>query len=86
MEFSRPPKLSNSGPSRVTRSLQGEVLTRSPIIQKKKVNARHRKNNFKKTVHNPNSNNSDKNGDSDCCAECKEYCYVTKGECAWIKC
>jgi hypothetical protein len=37
------------------------------------------KNNFKKKVHNPNSSNSDKNYESDCCKECKEYCYVTKG-------
>jgi hypothetical protein len=44
------------------------------------------KNNFKKMVHNPNSNNSDKNGDSDCLRECKEYCCVTKEECDWIKC
>ena len=62
------------------------VLTTSQIIQTKKLKATHTKNNFKKIVHNPNSNNSDKNGDSDCCAECKEYCYVTKEECAWIKC
>jgi hypothetical protein len=62
---------------RVTRSLQVEVLTSSPIIQK---------NSFKKMVHNPNSSNSDKNDDSDCCKECKEYCCVTKEECDWIKC
>jgi hypothetical protein len=44
------------------------------------------KNNVKKMVHNPNSSSSDKNNDSDCCEECKEYCYVTKDECDWIKC
>jgi hypothetical protein len=43
------------------------------------------KNNLKKTVHNPNSSNSDKNDDSDCCKECKEYYCVTKEECDWIK-
>jgi hypothetical protein len=43
------------------------VLTGSPVIQEKKLKARHRKNNFKKTAHNPNSSNSDKNDDSDCC-------------------
>jgi hypothetical protein len=37
-------------------------------------------------VHNPNSRNSDKNDDSDICKECKEYYYVKKGECDWIKC
>jgi hypothetical protein len=41
---------------------------------------------FKKMVYNPNSSNSDKNYDSDCCKECKEYCCVTKEECDWIKC
>jgi hypothetical protein len=37
------------------------VLTSSPVIQKKKLKAKHRKNNFKKMVRNPNSSNSDKN-------------------------
>jgi hypothetical protein len=83
--LSPPPKLSNSGPSRVTRGLHGVVLTNSPVIQKK-LKAKHMKNNFKKMVHNPNSRNSDKNGDSDCCKECEEYCCVTKEECDWIKC
>jgi hypothetical protein len=45
----------------------GEVLTNSPIIQNKKLKAKYMKNNFKKMVHNPNSSNSDKNNDSDCC-------------------
>jgi hypothetical protein len=31
------------------------------------IKAKHRKSNFKKMVHNPNSSNSDKNEDSDCC-------------------
>jgi hypothetical protein len=44
------------------------------------------KNIFKKTVHNPNSSNSDKNDDSDCCEECEEYYYIRKEECDWIKC
>jgi hypothetical protein len=43
------------------------VLSSSPIIGKKNLKARHRKNNFKKMVHNPNSSNSGKNDDSDCC-------------------
>jgi hypothetical protein len=42
--------------------------------------------NFRKMVHNPNTRNSDKNDDSDCCKECKEYYYVAKEECDWIKC
>jgi hypothetical protein len=71
MEISPPPKLSNSGPSRVRRSLHGEVPTSSPIIHKKKLKAKCKRNNFKKIVHNPNSSNSDKNDDSDCCKECK---------------
>jgi hypothetical protein len=62
------------------------VLTSLPIIQKKKLKAKYMKNNFKKMVHNPNSINSDKNYDSDCCRECEEYCCVTKEECDWIKC
>jgi hypothetical protein len=86
MELSPPPKLSNSGSSRVTRSLHREVLTSSPIIYKKKLKAKHMKNNFKKMVHNPNSSNSDKNDGSGCCKECKEYYCVTKEECDWIKC
>jgi hypothetical protein len=77
MELSPPQKLSNSGPSRVRRSLHGEVLTSLPIIQEKKLKAKHMENNFKKMVHNPNSSNCD----SDCCKECKEYCCVTKEEC-----
>jgi hypothetical protein len=73
MELSLPPKLSNSWPSRVTRSLHGDVLTSLPNIQKKKkLKAKHMKRNFKKKVHNPNSSNSDKNDDSDLCKECKE--------------
>jgi hypothetical protein len=79
--MSPPPKLSNSGPSRVMRSLLGEVLTSSPIIQKNKLKAKHMKNNFKKIVHNPNSSNSDKNNESEFCKECKEYYCVTKDEC-----
>jgi hypothetical protein len=43
------------------------VLTSSHIIQKKKLKAKHGKNNFKKMVHNPNLSTSDKNHDSDCC-------------------
>jgi hypothetical protein len=43
------------------------VLTSSPVIGKKKLNAKHRKNNFKKMVHDPNSSSSDKNYDTDCC-------------------
>jgi hypothetical protein len=43
------------------------VPTSSPIIRKKKLKAKHRKNNLKKRVHNPNSSNSDKNDDTDCC-------------------
>jgi hypothetical protein len=43
------------------------VLTSSHIIQKKKLKAKHGKNNFKKMVHNQNSSNSDKNDYSDCC-------------------
>jgi ribosomal silencing factor RsfS len=43
------------------------VLTSSPIMQKKKLNAKRRKYNFKKTAHSPNSSNPDKNDDSDCC-------------------
>ena len=65
MEFCPPPKLSNSGPSRVTRSLHREVLASSPVIQKTKLKAKHMKNSFKRMVHNPNSSNSDKNDDSD---------------------
>jgi hypothetical protein len=86
MEFPPPPKLSNSVPSRVTRSIHGVDVTSSPVIQKNKLKVRHMKNNFKKMVHNPNSSNSDKNDDSDCCTECKEYCCGTKEECEWIKC
>jgi hypothetical protein len=43
------------------------VFTGLPVIQKKELKAKHVKNNFKKMVHNPNSSNSDKNDDSDCC-------------------
>jgi hypothetical protein len=85
MELSSPPKLSNSRPSRVKGSLHGEVHTSSPIIQKKKLKAKRMKNNFKQMFDKPNSSNSDKNDDSDCCEECKEYCCVTKEECDWIK-
>jgi hypothetical protein len=55
------------------RSIKGKgkspwrVLISSPIILKKKLKARHRKNNLKKMVHNPYSSNSDKNNDTDCC-------------------
>jgi hypothetical protein len=86
MELSPPPKLSNSGPLKITRSLHGEVLTSSPIIQKKKLKAKHVKNNFKKMVQNLNSSSSDNNDHSGCCKECKEYYYVTKDERDWIKC
>jgi hypothetical protein len=54
------------------RSLHGEVLTSSPFIQGKKQKAKCLKNNFKEMVHNPNSSNSDKNDDIDCCKECQE--------------
>ena len=54
IEFSTPPKLRNSGPPRVTTKFHGEVLTSSPVIQKKKQKAKRMKNNFKKMVHNPN--------------------------------
>jgi hypothetical protein len=86
MELVSPPKWSNSGPWRVTRSLHGEVLTSSPVIHKMKLKAKHMKNNFKKMVHNPNSSNSDRYYDSDWCKECKEYCCVTKEERDCIKC
>jgi hypothetical protein len=43
------------------------------------------KNNFKKLVHKPNWNHSDKNGDSSWCKKCKEYNYVTQQEYEWIK-
>ena len=59
MELSPPPTLSNSGPSRVTRSLRGEVYTSSPFSQKKKQEAKRMKSNFKELVHEPNSSNSD---------------------------
>jgi len=62
MELSTPPSLSNSGPSRVMRSLHGEVLTGSPIVQKKKEEKRAylMGNKVKEMVHNSKSNNSDK--------------------------
>jgi hypothetical protein len=37
-------------------------------------------------VHNPNSSNSNKNYDIDCCKEYKECYGVTKQECDWTKC
>jgi hypothetical protein len=37
-------------------------------------------------VRNPNSSNSDKSDDIDCCKEFKEYYCVTKQDCEWIKC
>jgi hypothetical protein len=40
------------------------VPNSSPVTQKKKLKAKHRKNNSKKMVHNPNSSNSDKNHDT----------------------
>jgi hypothetical protein len=43
------------------------VLTGSPVIQKRKLKAKHRKNNFEEMVHNPNSSNSDKSNESYCC-------------------
>jgi hypothetical protein len=43
------------------------VLTSSPVTQKTKLKAKHRKNNFKKMVQSPNSSNSDKNDARDCC-------------------
>jgi hypothetical protein len=67
MEVSPPPKLSNSRPSRVRRSLRGEVLAISPAIQKKKLKAKHMKNDFQKRIHNPNSAILIKNDDIDCC-------------------
>jgi hypothetical protein len=62
-------------PTKITKSraIKGKekspwrVLTSSPVIQKKKLTAKHRKNKFKKMVHNPNSSNSNKNDDTDCC-------------------
>ena len=86
MELSPPQKLLNSGPSRVTRSLYGEVLTSSPFNQKKNQRTVRTKNNFIKMVHTSNSSNSEKNDDRDNCKECKEYYYVMKQECGWIKC
>jgi hypothetical protein len=77
MELSPPPKLWNSGPTVVTRILHGEVVSSSPVIQNKKLKTLHMKDNVKKMVHNPNFSSSDKNDDSDCCEECKEYCCVT---------
>ena len=47
-ELPPPPKLSNLGPSRVTRSLHGDVLTSSLVIQKMKQKAKYMRNNFKK--------------------------------------
>lgn len=44
MELSPPPTLSNSGPSRVTRSLCGEVFTSSPVIQNMKEEVKRIKN------------------------------------------
>jgi hypothetical protein len=44
-----------------------KVSNSSPTIQKKKLKAKRRKHNFKKMVHNPNSNNADKNDEADCC-------------------
>jgi hypothetical protein len=44
------------------------------------------KNCFQKVVPNPNWSNFDKNDNSDYCKECKEYYYVIKEECDWIKC
>jgi hypothetical protein len=61
-------------------TVHGNCLTNSPIIHKKKLKAKHKKNNFKKMVHNPNSSNSDGNYDSVCCKQCKEYCCVIKEE------
>jgi hypothetical protein len=84
MKLSSPMKLSKSVPSGVTRSLRGEVLTRSPVIQRDKLKAKSTKNDFKKIVQNTNSSDSDKNGDSDCCKECNTR--VTKQECDWTKC
>jgi hypothetical protein len=51
------------------RTIKGEkspwrVPNSFPVIQKKKLKAKHGKNNFKKMVHNPNSSNSDKNDDT----------------------
>jgi hypothetical protein len=43
------------------------VLTGSAVSQKKTLKASRGKNNFKRTVRNPDSSNSDKNDDSDCC-------------------
>ena len=60
--------------------LNGEVLTTSPIIQRKKQKARRIKNNFKKVVHNANWSDIDKNSDTDWCKKGKEYIYLTKQE------
>jgi hypothetical protein len=47
MELSAPPKLSTPGPSRVQRSLHGEVLTTSQNTEKKKQKTKSTKNHFK---------------------------------------
>jgi len=73
MELFPPQKLPNSGPSRVTRSLYGEVLASLAFNQKKKQRAVRTKNNFKKMDHNSNSSNSEKTDDRDSCKDCKEY-------------
>jgi hypothetical protein len=85
MELSAPPKLSNPGPSRVKRSLHGDILTTSQNIEKKKQKTKSTKNNFKKIIQIPNESSSHQD-DDDCCEECKEYYYLRKEECDWIKC
>jgi len=85
MKMSAPPQLWNSGASGVTRSLRREVLTNSPIIQRKTQKATYTENNFEEMVHNPKSDNSDKYDERDCCTESEEHCWVTKQECSSIK-
>jgi hypothetical protein len=86
MKISAPPQLSNSGSSGATTSLRREVLTSSPIIQRKTQKATCAKNNFQEMVHNPKSGNSDKYDERDCYTECEEHCCVTKQEWSWVKC
>jgi hypothetical protein len=70
MELSAPPKLSNTRPSRIKRSLHGEVLTTSQNIEKKKQKTKSTKNHFKKIVQIPNEGSSHQD-DDDCCKEKK---------------
>lgn len=76
----------SSGSSRVTRSLRIEVLTNSPINQRKTQKAKCTKNNIKEKVRNSKQGNSNKFNERDFCTERKENCCVTKQERSWIKC